>query len=220
MRTLRAVWLSLFAVSLLACSTVTPPYQQQWDGAEAECSDAEEDACVTLLCGDDACGFYRCEDVPGEVLLARFPPARPPAAAAAPGSGPQRNWGSGMNLPGGGEPIFVIPWHPEPRPIPPQRQLPAGRFEKHHIFPQAKELARWFSEQGVRIHDYTLPLPRDVHLRIHRGEAGGPWNEAWLQFKDARPNASPVEIFKHAGELIYRFQLLGGPIQKYSAHSG
>ncbi len=216
MRVLQALWLSWVAVSWLGCSTVNRPVQQVWESATEECSDPGEDACVTLLCAEDACGFYRCGDVPGEVELTRFPPARPPAAASAPGSGPRRNWGSRMKLPNGAEPVMVFPWHGETRPVPPSRQLPAGRFEKHHIFPQSPDLAEWFARRGVRIHDYTLPIPRDVHLRIHRGgERGGEWNNAWRDFKGENENASPAEIFKHAGELIYRFLLLGGPIQPY-----
>jgi uncharacterized lipoprotein (TIGR02269 family) len=161
-------FLALWSLSLLlGCSSVTPA-QQQWEAAEPECTEHGEDVCVTLLCGDDACGFYRCEDVPGGVELARLPPVRPPPAAAAPGSGPERNWGDRMRLPGGGEPVMVFPWHGTPKPVPPNRQLTAGRFEKHHIFPQASD------------------------------------------------RATTEEIFKHAGELIYRFQLLGGPIQKYN----
>nr|WP_255428738.1 TIGR02269 family lipoprotein [Corallococcus sp. AB038B] len=140
----------------------------------------------------------------------------PPAAAApAPGGGPQRTWGSAMNLPGGGEPIMVFPWYGTPKPVPPQ--LPPGRFEKHHIFPQAPELAAWFKEKGIDIHLYTLPIPRHIHQRVHNGgPRGGEWNQAWKDYKNAHPEAPPVEIFKHAGELIYRFQLLGGPIQKYN----
>ncbi len=219
-RPLRLVWLSLLAVSWLGCSTATPPYPQQWEGAEAECAAAGEGTCVTPLCGEDACGLYRCEDVPAGIELARFPPARPPVAAA-PGSGPRRNWGSGMRLPNGAAPVFVIPWHREPRPVPPQRQLPPGRFEKHHIFPQAKDLAAWFKQQGVSIHDYTMPIPRDMHRRIHEGgPSGGLWNEAWRDYMRVNPGAKPVEIFKHAGDLIYRFQLLGGPIQPYYSSSG
>jgi hypothetical protein len=65
------------------------------------CDAPQADQCVTLLCLGEACGVYRCEDLPGEVELARFPPSRPPAAAAAPGSGPRRNRGGAQSLPRG-----------------------------------------------------------------------------------------------------------------------
>ncbi|HZI11548.1 MAG TPA: TIGR02269 family lipoprotein [Myxococcus sp.] len=221
MRALRAFWLSLLAASWLGCSTVTPPAQQPRPEAGAECEAPHEDQCVTLLCLGDACGFYRCEDMPGEVELARFPPSRPPAAAAAPGSGPRRNLGGAQNLPRGA--VMVFPnWNGAPeRLIPPSHQLTPGRWEKHHIFPQAEELARWFVRQGVKIHDFTMPIPRDLHRRIHGNDGrGGPWNQAWRDFKEAKPDAPPAEIYKHAGELIYRFQLLGGPIQPYYSGPG
>lgn len=122
MRTPHAFWIALFAVSWLGCSTVSRlPIQQTWDEAALECDDPQSDQCVTLLCLDDACGFYRCENTPGEIELARFPPSRPPVAAAAPGSGPRRNWGGAQNLPRGavmtfpnwnGAPARVIPFTP------------------------------------------------------------------------------------------------------------
>ena len=118
MRTLRAFLLSLLAVCWLGCST-TPgaPLQQAWDEAAVECDDPEEDRCVTLLCLGDACGFYRCEDMPSGVELARFPGARPPAAA--PGSGPRRNWGGAGTLPGGA--VMVFPnWNGAPERIIPR----------------------------------------------------------------------------------------------------
>jgi uncharacterized lipoprotein (TIGR02269 family) len=113
-------------------------------------------------------------------------------------------------------------WNGAPEPlIPPSRQLSAGRWEKHHIFPQEEELRLWFELRGVKIHDYTMPIPRDLHLRIHSvGGRGGQWNEAWREFKKHHPRAPPKEIFKHAGELIHRFQLIGGPIQPYYAKPG
>ncbi|RKH43744.1 SitA6 family polymorphic toxin lipoprotein, partial [Corallococcus llansteffanensis] len=104
-----------------------------------------------------------------------------------------------------------------PKPALPQRRLPAGKFEKHHVFPQAEDLARWFKKQGVDIHLYTLPIPVHVHRRIHSGgPKGGEWNQAWREYMDANPNASSQEIYQHAGTLIYRFQLIGGPIQQYN----
>ncbi|MBE4752232.1 TIGR02269 family lipoprotein [Corallococcus sp. ZKHCc1 1396] len=214
-------WLACGVLGLLlaACASSTP-LQQRWDEAEAECGEASEDACVTLLCEGTECGFYRCEDVPGEVVLARGLPPRPPpvAVAPAPGSGPRRNWGGSNSLPGGKKPVVVFPRPDNVRPVElPQRRLSAGKMEKHHIFPQAQELARWFKQQGVDIHLYTLPLPVHVHRRIHSGKSmGGEWNQAWREFISAKPNATPQEIHQHAGVLIYRFQLTGGPIQQYN----
>ena len=73
----------------------------------------------------------------------------------------------------------------------------------------------------MKIHNYTMPIPRDLHQRIHRGgERGGAWNEAWRDFMEARPNARPEDIYKYAGELIHRFQLMGGPIQPYYSRPG
>lgn len=222
MRIPHALWLWLFAVSWLGCSTVSkPPSQQAWEGAEHECDAPEEDQCVTLFCLEDMCGFYRCEDAPAAVELARFPPSRPPAAAAAPGSGPRRNWGGAQKLPPGS--IMTFPnWNGAPTAvIPPSRQLTPGRWEKHHIFPQEEGLSRWFTRQGVKIHNYTMPIPRDLHYRIHNvGGRGGQWNQAWRDFKDLNINASPEQIYKHAGELIHRFQLIGGPIQPYYSRPG
>ncbi|MCP3145122.1 SitA6 family polymorphic toxin lipoprotein [Pyxidicoccus xibeiensis] len=221
MRDLPALCLALLATCWLGCSTVTNAAVQPWDEARGECHTPHDDACVTLLCLGDTCGFYPCEALPGELELARFPPARPPAATAAPGSGPRRNWGGAHKLPRGA--VMVFPnWNGGPEElIPPSRQLPPGRTEKHHIFPQAKDLAEWFVRQGVEIHDYTMPIPRDLHRRIHEGgPSGGRWNEAWREFRRGNENASPEEIFKHAGELIYRFQLIGGPIQPYYSMPG
>jgi uncharacterized lipoprotein (TIGR02269 family) len=222
MRTLRILWLSLLAVSWLGCATVTLPAQQaSAEAAEVECDASEEDQCVSLLCLGATCGFYRCEDMPGEVALALFPPARPPAAAAAPGSGPRRNWAGAQQLPKGA--VMEFPnWSGAPEQlIPPSRQLTPGRWEKHHIFPQARQLAAWFRDRGVKIHDYTMLIPRDLHRRIHGDDGrGGPWNQAWREFMNQNRRATPEEIFKHAGELIYRFQLLGGPIQPYYSRPG
>jgi len=223
MRTLPSFLVWLLAVTLLGCATVTPSSQQVWEEAVVECDGPDDTQCVTLMCVGDTCGFYRCEDLPGGIGLARFPPSRPPAAAAAPGSGPRRNWGSGMQLPNGAEPVMVFPnWNGAPEQVvPPSHQLASGRLEKHHIFPQARDLAEWFRTQGVRIHDYTMPIPRDLHRRIHGNDGrGGEWNKAWRQFREANRQASPEEIYKHAGELIYRFQLLGSPIRPYYSTPG
>jgi uncharacterized lipoprotein (TIGR02269 family) len=118
---------------------------------------------------------------------------------------------------------MVFPnWNGAPeKVIPPSHQLTPGRFEKHHIFPQAPDLASWFKDSGLRIHDYTMPIPRDLHRRIHAGgDRGGAWNNAWRDFRKGNPTPTPEELHKHAGELIYRFQLLGGPVQPYYSSPG
>ncbi|MFP2928986.1 TIGR02269 family lipoprotein [Pyxidicoccus sp. 3LG] len=220
MQTLHCLRLLLLAVSLVGCSTTpSAPLQQAWASMGVECDAPEKDQCVTLLCLGDTCGFYRCGDAPGEVEQARFPGARPPAPA--PGSGPRRNWGGAGRLPRGA--VIVFPnWNGAPEQIiPPSHQLTPGRWEKHHIFPQATRLRAWFEQQGVKIHDYTMPIPYDLHRRIHGNDGrGGPWNQAWFDFMLARPDASPAEIYSHAGALIYRFQLVGGPIQPYHSRPG
>ncbi|WP_044890281.1 TIGR02269 family lipoprotein [Myxococcus hansupus] len=211
-----------FVLCWTGCSTVAhAPVPQPWDGTASECQSPGDDACVSLLCLGDACGFYACEDLPGVVEVARFPPARPPAAAASPGRGPRRRWGGGQNLPRGA--VMVFPnWSGAPeRVIPPSHRLTPGRWEKHHIFPQAEDLSMWFGSRGVKIHDFTMPIPRDVHRRIHGSDGrGGAWNQAWRDFKSEKPGATSTEIFKHAGELIHRFQLIGGPIQPYYSRPG
>ncbi len=49
---------------------------------------------------------------------------------------------------------------------------------------------------------------------------GGLWNQAWRDFMRANRRATPEEIYKHAGELIHRFELIGGPIQSYHSRPG
>ncbi|KFE71341.1 putative lipoprotein [Hyalangium minutum] len=85
--------------------------------------------------------------------------------------------------------------------------------EKHHIFPQA--FREWFGKQGIAVDAYVIPLKVEKHRSIHRGERGGPWNEAWRQFINARLQGAPKEeIYRHAGQLIYEFELFG-PVMPY-----
>ncbi len=91
-----------------------------------------------------------------------------------------------------------------------------GRLIKHHLFPQQPKLAQWFKAQGINIHQWTMLVPEHVHLRIHRGASGGPWNEAWRQFKAANEHrrVSQEELLRKAFELAFRFDIVG-PVMPY-----
>jgi len=207
-----------FLLLLAACTASAPtipsgvtdrPDTLAWTKVEAEeeaCS--EDDQCVTLLCSDEACGIYRCEDVPPqpETLAYRG------GVMAPPGSGPRRNWGRPQGGSGNGLPVFIIPWRFHDR----REQLPSelARLQirdsiKHHLFPQQPSLAAWFRVKGINIHQHTMIVERAVHDRIHRGAEGGPWNAAWRDFANANRGATEAEIWEHAVKLIFRFELTG-----------
>jgi uncharacterized lipoprotein (TIGR02269 family) len=222
MRTPSKYWL-LLAGLLTACATTSPAIHE---GSEpAEVVDSWEEGCedertVVLLCREegDECGFFACRDVvPGEVLLA-YRGGGPIYIPGASPSSPRRWWRRPGGWPRGTGPVLTFRFnrHLDPKPPQPRFVLPPGRWVRHHIFPQAAELRSWFHAQGVpNIHQFTLLIPEHVHLRIHSGgPKGGMWNQAWRQFMNAHPDATPDAIYRHAGELIFRFQLTG-PIVPY-----
>jgi hypothetical protein len=89
-------------------------------------------------------------------------------------------------------------------------------FERHHVFPQAADLAERFSRQGINIHDYTLELETDLHRAIPAGgPRGGAWNQAWRDFFEANEDAQAEDIYRHAGKLIYDFGIDGRPLVPY-----
>jgi uncharacterized lipoprotein (TIGR02269 family) len=60
-----------------------------------------------------------------------------------------------------------------------------------------------------------MVIPEHIHWEIHSGgPRGGQWNEAWREFMFKNPHALPPEIYRHAGELIFRFELTG-PVVPY-----
>ncbi len=234
----------LLACGLLAACAATRPIESTTDGCEAASEAASfgqlcaEDATLVLLCDERQCGAYRCHEVAehltaGRVVLARYP--RPPLPTSpgqgststqlpplpSPGPGVERYRGSAQPGPGNAQAVFIIPWGPQPQPelLPSQKHLLAEAeahreksYEGHHIYSRA--FRRWFTEQGIDIDAYILPLEVSEHRRIHRGPDGGPWNEAWRKFIKANPDPTIEEIHRHAGQLIYEFGLFG-PILSY-----
>lgn len=142
-------------------------------------------------------------------------PLVPPAASS-------RYWGSAQKLPGQELPVFVIPWRvTNQQPLLPPGRLEAiqrhaegpGRLVRHHIFPVA--FKEWFHIKGINIHEETMLLEEHVHQDIHRGPKGGPWNEAWRQYIAIHgEDAAKDDIWRYAGELLYRFRI-NGPIIPY-----
>ncbi|WPB76573.1 TIGR02269 family lipoprotein [Archangium violaceum] len=223
-------WGLLLGVLLAGCAASGPSSR----GEEAL---EEADTCLALLCDEEVCGFFRCEDVAadavaasgdteaadaesGRVVLARTGSTTVGINLPSPVT-PMRYRGWPLRYPGEREPIFVIPWknHHLRNLLPSQKQLIAEaneRFnrphEKHHIFPQA--FKAWFKEKGIDIHQWTMLIEKQLHERIHRGARGGPWNDAWRRFMTANPVVTEEDIWKHAWELCVRFGLVA-PLQPY-----
>ncbi len=230
MNRFRWSWVGLVGLSLLAaCATLQPSETQNVNPGCEETAEATPfvEACrdehnLLALCDEQQCGLYRCQEVVehlamGRVVLARGVTPQPPN----PQGGAQRHWGSAQRVPKDSRPVFIIPWSPKPR----QELLPSQTealekaaaernkpHEQHHIFPQA--FRKWFERKRIAIDKFTLLLLVEKHRSIHRGLNGGPWNAAWAKFIQENDDASPEEIFRHAGQLIYEFELFG-PVMPY-----
>lgn len=206
---------------LLACASGTPA-QPGWAQSQAYASEApQRDPCVTLLCGKNACGLYRCEDVrPGRIVRAQavapMPVPEPMEEPFPTPATPQRYWGSAQGLPGDAEPIFIIPWNqasPEPQAVEEGGEKDTRTYVKHHVIPRMFE--KWFKRKRIDIHEWTLIVERSIHQRIHAGAKGGPWNAAWKQYiDDEGERASKQDIHVFALKLILRFEL-SGPVVPY-----
>ena len=212
--------LSLAALLLAACAPASPALRAWEDDETITCEDTGADECVVLACDEGECGLFDCEDVDPEALtraplthgaeLARNfqrPPYRAP--------GTQRNWRrAGLREDARPRMTFHFQYRHGYLPAFPRLE---GKLIKHHLFPQAQEFRGWFNKSGVNIHEWTMLIPEHVHLRIHRGAKGGPWNAAWRQFMGANPIPPPREVMiRKAFELALRLDL-AGPIMPYYA---
>ena len=217
-------WLLILSGLLAACATSSPA-EAEVPQAAPEVVESWEEGCedprtLVLLCQEDSdeCGLFVCREVvPGRVVLASRGGGGGFSGPTSPGG--SRRWRRGPRWPGDATPVFTFRFnrHLAPKPITPQLpQLPSGRYVRHHIFSQAPALAQWFKRQGIPdIHQFTMVIPEHIHREIHSGgPSGGRWNDAWRKFIIGNSNASPQEIYRHAGELIFRFELTG-PIVPY-----
>ncbi|WP_456062026.1 SitA6 family polymorphic toxin lipoprotein [Archangium lipolyticum] len=216
--------LSLLLVALLqaACATSSPALRA-WEVTAVDnttsCDDVSADQCVVLACDEGECAFFDCADVDPQALahvplahvaeLARF--SRPPFRSP----GTQRNWRrAGLREDARPRMTFHFRYRQGFLPAFPRIE---GKLIKHHLFPQAQQFRQWFTERGINIHEWTMLIPEQVHLRIHRGANGGLWNEAWRQFIEANPGPVPREaLIRKAFDLALRFDI-AGPIRPYYA---
>ncbi|WP_257459495.1 SitA6 family polymorphic toxin lipoprotein [Archangium lipolyticum] len=220
--------LGLLCMLLVACATSTPGVREDeaplgavssWDEARADPS------CVVPLCSQESCSLWRCVDLVEEeassVVLARGPGVlRPPLVVGS----PSRWWGRSIAAPANAEPVFEIPWHNWSTRDPfARRELripcivtPREPYEKHHIFPQERELAEWFASRNIDIHAFTVRLPESFHTWLHSGgPKGGQWNEAWRQFmRKNYKTATAEDMWRFAFELMMRFGV-NGPLVPY-----
>jgi uncharacterized lipoprotein (TIGR02269 family) len=223
---MRLCWVLLAIAALAACATA-PNIQSEGAGCEeaAEAVSFEEacadDSSLLALCAGERCGLYRCREVMQHLTAGRVVRTW---AEVAPlpevQGGAQRYWGSAQEFPWDSRPVLIIPWDVKPPLLPSQqKQLDDAAKErskpreKHHIFPRA--FREWFTRQGIDIDEYVILLEVQKHRSIHRGERGGPWNEAWRTFIEKNLKGAPKEqIFRYAGQLIYEFELFG-PVVPY-----
>nr|QKW93639.1 lipoprotein family TIGR02269 [Cystobacter sp.] len=182
------------------------------------CEAPNADQCVVLACDEGECGVFSSADVDPEAVahaslehgaeLARYRPSmRSPST--------QRNWRR-AGLRDDARPRMTFHFRYRHGFIPAFPRL-EGMLIKHHLFPQAQEFRKWFTDSGIDVHAWTMAIPEQVHLRLHRGAAsGGLWNQAWRQFMQANIHRTvpKEEMIRKAFELAYRFDIVG-PIVPY-----
>lgn len=218
-----------FLVVLLPFGCGTPSsVARAWDAAEWDvtsgCEDPGIDQCIVLACDGDAgeCGVFGCEDVDAAAVAsaplshgAELARGGPPYRPLVRNPGLNRHWRR-TGLREGTRPRMTFHFRYREGFLPAFPRL-EGKLIKHHLFPQAPELAAWFKRQGINPHDWTMAIPEHVHLRIHGdGARGGSWNRAWRDFRDANRGRKvpPGELLAKAFELAYRFDIVG-PIVPY-----
>jgi hypothetical protein len=81
----------------------------------------------------------------------------------------------------------------------PEDWLAGGVSSWHHVFPV--ELKHLFQPAGIRINQYGIDLPKNLHDAIH--EAG--WNGEWIEFFKTNPSANKAAIMQKLNELTNKY---------------
>lgn len=177
----------------------------------------EADRCIVVACDGEMgeCGIFLCSDVEASDAVAVEPAQfRPPPTRRPPR--PPRDWRR-TGIRDGVRPRVRVPYFAYRWGYLPAFPSLEGKVVRHHLFPQAEEFALFFERHKIDIHKYTMLVPEPIHLSIHAGRDGGPWNAAWREYRRVnqdRRDIPPEELLRHAIELSFRFRL-AGPIVPY-----
>lgn len=166
---------------LLVVSGCAPP---QTGVLVEACEQPEADRCIAVACDGELgeCGVFLCSDVEiveaVAVEPAQFRP--PPPSRRPPPRGPNSWRHTGIR--NGARPRAVVPHFAYRFGYLPAFPVLEGKLVRHHWFPQAEEFALFFRQYDINVHQYTMLIPEPIHLRIHAGSRGGPWNDAWRRY--------------------------------------
>ncbi|MEQ1531002.1 MAG: DUF2380 domain-containing protein, partial [Methylococcales bacterium] len=86
------------------------------------------------------------------------------------------------------------------------KQTSPASKQAHHVFPQAREFTKMFTDAGIKIHDPRFGAWWDQTLHQAKSHA---YNAEWIRFKKEIQDHSAERIFQHGRELAktYGFQI-------------
>lgn len=84
---------------------------------------------------------------------------------------------------------------------------PKSSIHCHHCLPQEEKLKAFFESKGLDIEKFRLRIPDEVHKEIHKGKAGGLWNDTWEDFIKKNKDASPEEVLDQLERMLDSFDL-------------
>jgi hypothetical protein len=95
-----------------------------------------------------------------------------------------------------------------------------GKVADHHIIPafrgKSKAYADFIKARGIDVDQFTVTLAHGKashHLKFVHGQ--GKWNQRWMDWIDANPDATAKDIFQFAGKMMDEFGLSGLKIHPY-----
>lgn len=183
---------------------------------QAEVAPAHEaDRCIVVACDGEIgeCGIFLCSDIEASDTAAVEPAQFRPPPTRRP---PSRSWRH-TGIRDGVRPRVRVPYFAYRFGYLPAFPQLEGKVVRHHLFPQAEEFAEFFRIHKVDVHKYTMLVPEPIHLRIHAGSRGGPWNAAWREYRRVNADRHEIpqeELLRQAIDLSFRFRL-AGPIVPY-----